>query len=60
MDRFGDTEKADLTKASARNGKVLTDPTFAFQLVVYPDGSPAPILLQKEVEMSTAVLADQP
>ena len=33
---------------------MLTDLTFAFQLEAYPDGCPAPTLLQKEVEMSTA------
>jgi hypothetical protein len=43
-----------LTKESARNGKVMTDPTFAFQLQAYPNGHPPPTLLQKEVEMSSA------
>ena len=33
---------------------VLTDPTFAFQLESYPDGSPTLILIQKEVQMSAA------
>ena len=36
LDGFSDAEKADLTKASTRNGKVLTDPTFDFQLEANP------------------------
>ena len=35
LEGFSDAEKADLTKASARNGKVLTDPRFA----QFPTGS---------------------
>ena len=54
LEGFSDAEKADLTKASAQNGKVLSDPRFAFQLEAYPHGHPPRTLLQKAAEMSSA------
>ena len=51
---YADAEKADLSKASTRAGKALTEPKFSFQLEPYENGAPAPTLLQKEVAVSVA------
>jgi hypothetical protein len=57
VEGFGDPEKADLSKASARNGKVLSDQSY----VCFPDGtlsrwisSAYPGAAENKVLMSTA------
>jgi hypothetical protein len=48
------SEKADLSKASVRGGKALTESQYSFQLEPYENGAPAPTLLQPEVPVADA------
>ena len=41
-------------KASTLKGKFLSDPKFAFTLEAYANGTPAPIILPKEVDIAQA------
>ena len=59
---YGPSEKADLSKASVRGGKALTESQYSFQLEPYENGAPAPTLLQPEVSVADAspfLLTDQ-
>ena len=47
-------EISDLSKASTCKGKFLSDPTFAFTLEAYANGTPAPKILPKEVDITQA------
>ena len=51
---YAPPEKADLSKASVRGGKALTESKYSFQLKPYENGAPgpAPTLLQKEVSVA--------
>ena len=51
---YAPSEKADLSKASVRRGKALTESQYSFQLEPYENGAPAPTLLQQEVPVSDA------
>jgi hypothetical protein len=51
---YAPSEKADLSKASVRGGKALTESQYSFQLEPYENGAPAPTLLQQEVPVSDA------
>lgn len=47
-------EISDLSKASTSKGKFLSDPKYAFLLEAYANGTPAPNILPKEVDMAQA------
>ena len=47
-------EVSDLCKASTLNGKFLSDPKFALRLEAYSNGTPAPNILPKEVDIAQA------
>ncbi len=47
-------EKADLSKASVRAGKALTESKYPFLLEPYENGAPEPTLLQPEVPVADA------
>jgi hypothetical protein len=49
---YAEPEVADLSKPSAPMGKVLTDAQYAFTLEPYVNGTPAPTLVTKEVDMT--------
>jgi hypothetical protein len=51
---YAPPEKADLSKASVRGGKALTESKYSFQLEPYENGAPAPPLLQPEVPVADA------
>jgi hypothetical protein len=51
---YAPSEKADLSKASVRGGKALTESQYSFQLEPYKNGAPAPTLLQQEVPVADA------
>ena len=51
---YAPPEKADLSKASVRGGKALTEFTYSFLLQPYENGAPAPTLLQSEVPVADA------
>ncbi len=51
---YAEPEVSDLSKASASMGKFLTDTQYAFTLEPYVNGTPAPTLVTKEVDMSVA------
>jgi hypothetical protein len=51
---YAPSEKADLSKASVRGGKTLTESQYSFLLEPYENGAPAPTLLQQEVPVSDA------
>jgi hypothetical protein len=53
---YAPSEKADLSKASVRGGKALTESQYSFQSEPYENGAPAPTLLQQEVPVSDALL----
>ena len=48
-------EVADLSKPSVTMGKFLSDTQYAFTLEPYADGTPAPTVVTKEVDMTVAV-----
>ena len=47
-------EVSDLCKDSTLNGKFLSDPKFAYRLEAYANGTPAPNILPKEVDIVQA------
>jgi hypothetical protein len=51
---YAEPEVSDLSKPSASNGKFLTDAQYAFTLEPYVNGTPAPTLVTKEVDMALA------
>jgi hypothetical protein len=51
---YAPPEKADLSKASVRGGKALTESKYFFQLEPYENGAPAPTQLQKDVSVADA------
>jgi hypothetical protein len=51
---YAPSEKADLSKASVRGGKALTESQYSFQLEPYENGAPAPTMLQPEVPVAVA------
>jgi hypothetical protein len=51
---YAPPEKADLSKASVRAGKALTESKYSFLLEPYENGAPAPTLLQPEVPVADA------
>jgi hypothetical protein len=51
---YAPPEKADLSKASVRAGKALTESKYSFLLEPYENGAPAPTLLQSEVPVADA------
>ena len=50
---YSPPEKADVSKASVRGGKTLTESKYSFLLEPYENGAPAPTLLQPEVPAAT-------
>ena len=51
---YAEPEVSDLSKPSASMGKFLTDAHYAFTLEPYVNGTPAPTLVTKEVDMTVA------
>ncbi len=51
---YAEPEVSDLSKPSASMGKFLTDAQYAFTLEPYVNGTPAPTLVTKEVDMAVA------
>ena len=51
---YSEPEVSDLSKPSAAMGKFLTDAQYAFTLEPYVNGTPAPTLVTKEVDMTVA------
>ncbi len=49
---YTEPEVSDLSKPSASMGKFLTDAQYAFTLEPYVNGTPAPTLVTKEVDMA--------
>ncbi len=53
---YAETEVSDLSKPSASEGKFLTDTQYDFTLEPYVNGTPAPTLVTKEVDMAVTAL----
>jgi hypothetical protein len=51
---YAEPELSDLSKPSAAMGKFLSDTQYAFTLEPYVNGTPAPSLVTKEVDMVVA------
>ncbi len=51
---YGEPEVSDLSKPSDSMGKSLTGAQYAFTLEPYVNGTPAPTLVTKEVDMAVA------
>ena len=51
---YAEPEVSDLSKPSAAMGKFLMDAQYAFTLEPYVNGTPAPTLVTKEVDMAVA------
>jgi hypothetical protein len=51
---YAPAKKADLSQASVRGGKALTESQYSFQLEPYENGAPAPTQSQPEVSVADA------